>query len=70
VTGGEDYELLFAVPRRRRGAFLASVRRAGEATATRIGSLTRASGVLIEVDGERRELVASGFEHFSGRTAT
>ena len=70
VAGGEDYELLFAVPRRRRGAFLAAVGRAGEATATRIGSLTRASGLLIEVDGERRELVASGFDHFGGRTGT
>jgi thiamine-monophosphate kinase len=66
VAGGEDYELLFAVPPRRRRAFQAAVARAGEAPATRIGALTRARDLLVEADGRRRVLTTVGFQHFAG----
>ena len=43
LSGGEDYELLFAVPRRRRRGFLAAIARQGGIAATRIGELTTAT---------------------------
>ena len=63
VLGGEDYELLFAVPPRRRRAFLAAVARAGEVSARKIGELTKGPEVLLERDGGLRPLV-EGYSHF------
>ena len=57
VSGGEDYELLFAVPRRRTRLFHAAVRQAGEAPVTEIGECTKAEGV-VGLDA------ALGFAHF------
>ena len=64
LAGGEDYELLFAVPPRRRRAFLAATARAGRVTCTRIGVLTRGPGVWLEREG-RRERLPEGFAHYS-----
>jgi len=64
LAGGEDYELLFAVPARRRRGFLAAVRRGGETTATRIGRLTATRDLETTTDGVRRPLTTTGFEHF------
>ncbi len=55
LTGGEDYELLFAVPKRRSRLFLAAVKQAGEAPVTEIGICTK--GSTITPMGE-------GFRHF------
>jgi thiamine-monophosphate kinase len=62
LHGGDDYELLFAVPRRRRRAFLAASRLAG-VPVTRIGVCAEAAGV--RVDG-RTDLAdpSAGFRHF------
>jgi thiamine-monophosphate kinase len=65
VIGGEDYELLFAVPPRRRRAFLAAVARAGRLDCTRIGQLTRDSGVWLEREGGR-DPMPEGFAHYAG----
>ena len=65
ITGGEDYELLMAVPRRRRRAFLAAVGRAGGGVACiRIGQLTKETGVFLDRDGQRDSL-PDGFSHFA-----
>jgi len=55
LTGGEDYELLFAVPRRRTRLFLAAIKQAGEVDVTEIGAFTK--GNTITPMGE-------GFRHF------
>lgn len=62
ASGGDDYELLFAVPRRRRRSFLAAMTHSGTAI-TRIGSCTEDPGVRI--DGHSVETVfPAGFRHF------
>lgn len=64
LSGGEDYELLFAVPSRSRRAFAAAITRAGSVPITRIGVLTREAGVWLEREG-RREPLPAGFVHFA-----
>jgi thiamine monophosphate kinase len=63
LSGGEDYELLFAVsPKLRRR--LESVRRLNKDLAvTRIGRLTADHAFLLERDG-RTENLPRGFVHF------
>jgi thiamine-monophosphate kinase len=67
LSGGEDYELLFAVPPRRRRAFLAALKRSGGLAATCIGRLTAESGEWLQVGAIRRPL-PSGFAHFLQET--
>jgi thiamine-monophosphate kinase len=62
LGGGEDYELAFAVPARRRSRFLAAARRA-DMPVTCIGRFERASGAWLETAGIRSTLPA-GFGHF------
>ncbi len=65
VSGGEDYELLFAVsPKLRRR--LGGVRRlTRDLEVTRIGRMTADKTFVIEVDG-KREPLPGGFQHFDG----
>jgi thiamine-monophosphate kinase len=63
LAGGEDYELLFAVPRRRTRAFLAAAGRWGGLAVTRIGQLTKERGTWMERGG-RREPLPAAFVHF------
>ena len=65
LIGGEDYELLFAVPPRRVGQVESWIR-AGVLNATRIGSLTRPEEGLTLEDkhGRVRPLKEKGFVHF------
>jgi len=67
LHGGEDYELLFAVP-----AVIPIPSSLAGVPITRIGSFTRRrSGrslmTLLAPDGSRTELQSGGWEHFSGR---
>lgn len=55
LTGGEDYELLFAVPRRRTRLFLAAIKQAGEVDVTEIGACTKGSEITP---------MGEGFRHF------
>lgn len=65
-SGGEDYELLFAVPRRGRRRFLHATGRAGLPPLTRIGVCTReASLVAVDANGAESPLL-EGFAHFEG----
>lgn len=62
VSGGEDYELLFAVRPRRRGSFLAAARKGGKLPVTIVGRLTAEPGAWLERDG-RLEALPPGFSH-------
>ena len=65
-SGGEDYELLFAVPRRSRRRFLHATGRVGLPPLTRIGVCTKELAlVAVAADGSEQPL-AGGFEHFGG----
>lgn len=64
LSGGEDYELLFAVPPRRRRAFLAALKRSGGLAATCIGRLTAEPGAWLQI-GAIRQPLPPGFVHFS-----
>jgi thiamine-monophosphate kinase len=62
LHGGEDYELLFAVP----GRFALRIPRTFRGVAiTRIGELTAGRRVLLETDGRTRELRPHGWDHFA-----
>jgi thiamine-monophosphate kinase len=63
ITGGDDYELLFAVPARARGRFRSVVADARGLTMTRIGELTADRAVHLMRDG-RAEPLPAGFTHF------
>jgi len=61
LNGGEDYELLFSAPPAARiPRAIAGVR------ITRIGALTRRKVItLIDTHGQRKPLIAAGWEHFN-----
>ena len=64
LSGGEDYELAFAVPVRRRSRFLLAARRAGQIRVTRIGRFETAPGAWIQDADGRRAPLPAGFGHF------
>lgn len=70
LVGGEDYELLLAVPPRRARAFARACVRAGEAV-TAIGHLVKGKGLrLLDAEGRPSPLPVSGFDHFhTGRAS-
>lgn len=63
VAGGDDYELLFAVPRRARTRLKTVLRERRGVPITRIGELTADPAVVL-VRGERFEPLPAGFVHF------
>ena len=63
VAGGDDYELLFAVPPRRRRSFLSAMRLCRPVTVTRVGRLTKDRGLVLSRAGVPAAL-SSGFHHF------
>jgi thiamine-monophosphate kinase len=65
AKGGEDYELLAAVPARWSGRLRAVRRHVADPALTRIGVLTRDPAVVIERAGQRAPM-PGGFEHFRG----
>src|SRR5262249_21682232 len=65
LAGGDDYEILASVPPQREAAFRHASAGAGIAV-TRIGNLTRGSGISIEADdGGPLDLARSGWDHFA-----
>jgi thiamine-monophosphate kinase len=62
LSGGEDYELLFAVSPRQRRAFEAAAKQGGKPAVTRIGRLSREPGAWLEREG-RLEPLGEGFSH-------
>ncbi len=63
LSGGEDYELAFAVRPRQRSKFLAALRRCAGLPVTRVGRFTAERGHWLEQAGARTPL-PSGFAHF------
>lgn len=63
IAGGDDYELLFAVPRRARGRLATVIRQARGVPVTRIGTLTNDPALVLNRDG-RPEPLPEGFVHF------
>ena len=63
VAGGDDYELLFTVPRRHMGRLRHVARQARGVPITRIGEITSEREVLLVRDG-RAEPLPGGFVHF------
>jgi thiamine monophosphate kinase len=63
LAGGDDYELLFAVPKKARGRLRAVSRSARGLPFVRIGELTEETTVLLRRDG-RDEPLPGGFAHF------
>ena len=63
LSGGDDYELLFAVSPRRQGRLRTVVRQARGVPITRIGELTAPPAILLRADGASEPL-PSGFTHF------
>ena len=63
ASGGDDYELLFAVPRRARGRLATVIRQARGVPVTRIGRLTKEPETSIVRDGVPEPL-PPGFVHF------
>ena len=62
LGGGDDYELVFAVPPRRRTALLAAARAAGIAV-TAIGRFEAGAGVRLTADGRPLRMRHAGFVH-------
>jgi thiamine-monophosphate kinase len=65
VTGGDDYEILAAIPKDAEAAFEAAAARAG-VRVTRIGTLTAGEPALTVrgADGASLDLGGEGFDHF------
>jgi thiamine-monophosphate kinase len=64
LSGGDDYELLFAVPPKWRGRLRHARRHAPSPPLTRIGVLTRERGECVVMREGRRERLPGGFEHW------
>ncbi len=65
LEGGEDYELLFTVPRRRRRALAAVLARVPGVACAHIGHVTAARRIVLRREGVERALPA-GYSHFTG----
>ena len=64
MTGGDDYEVLAAVPAASADAFQAMAAR-GSIAVTRIGTTLAGTGVVIEGrDGQPLTLDRTGWDHF------
>lgn len=63
VGGGDDYELVMAVPVRRRAALRAAAQAAG-LPITRIGCFARGSGVAMTAGGRAIDAPRKGYVHF------
>jgi thiamine-monophosphate kinase len=64
ITGGEDYELLFTSPPRRRRTLMASLRHAQGVTCTKIGRVTRDRRLVLRRAAGEDEALPAGFAHF------
>jgi thiamine-monophosphate kinase len=67
IIGGEDYELLFAIPKKGGGRLRAVRRKVAEPVLTRIGVLTKHPGALVVERDGREETLPEGYQHFEDR---
>jgi thiamine-monophosphate kinase len=64
VSGGEDYELLAALPAERLGDASTAIGAAAETTLTPIGRVAAGEGAVIRLPGGE-PLKAAGYDHFA-----
>ena len=67
LSGGDDYELLFTVGRRKRRSVAAASRHAGMPL-TRVGVCTADRAVLLQQEGVPTPLPPTGYTHFANAT--
>jgi thiamine-monophosphate kinase len=67
LAGGEEYELLFAIPKRGGGRLRNVTRRVADPPLTKIGVFTKDAGVWVVDRGGRVEPLPEGYEHFTHR---
>ena len=67
LSGGDDYELLFAVPRRGVAAWRAVTRRVAEPPLTKIGEFTKDPRERVVLRAGKQDALPKGFEHFANR---
>ena len=67
VRGGDDYELLFAVPAKGRGAMRSVLRHVANPPLTKIGICTKDPREVVLTRGEHEDALPEGFEHFANR---
>jgi thiamine-monophosphate kinase len=67
LAGGDDYELLFAVPARRGAALRAVARQVADPPLTKIGVFTKDPREIVVVRGTIEDALPEGFEHFAHR---
>jgi len=64
LSGGDDYELLIAVPAAWRGRLRHATTRVSKPSLTRVGRLTKAAGTRVLLRDGRPESLPGGFDHF------
>jgi thiamine-monophosphate kinase len=64
LAGGDDYELVFAVPVKGRGPLRSVMRHVADPPLTKIGVFTKDPREVVLTRGGRDELLPAGFEHF------
>ena len=69
LHGGEDYALLFTVPKQKAGHLELLMKRHMDIPIARIGRITRKEGVFIQEDSVRAPLPPLGYDHFRSRHA-
>jgi thiamine-monophosphate kinase len=67
IAGGDDYELLLAVPPRARGALRSLRRHVAEPALTKIGVFTKHPREVVLVRSGKEDAFPEGFEHFAHR---
>ena len=67
VAGGDDYELLLAVPRKARGPLRNVVRQVANPPLTKIGEFTKDPRERVMIRAGREDALPKGFEHFANR---
>jgi thiamine-monophosphate kinase len=66
LAGGEDYELLFAIPKRGGGRLRNVTRQVADPPLTKIGTFTKDATLIVDRNG-REEALPLGYEHFGDR---
>jgi thiamine-monophosphate kinase len=67
LSGGDDYELLFAVPRQRAAAMRVVTRRLAHTPLTKIGEFTGNPRERVLVRAGQQDTLPKGYEHFANR---
>ena len=67
VRGGDDYELLFAVPPKSGGALRSIARHVADPPLTKIGVFTKHPRGLVIARAGKEDALPEGFEHFAHR---